>query len=370
MKYLVSGLFALLCILSLSMSSVSAQSGEFGSNAPATQNKPVIRDKQYDFTAVEAGLKLIEELKRDKTPSEQQWDELFSLQAYQLIFAISGLTPKALKLRFNHAFKPSMNHEFEGLPNGEKFEAQHLRNAVEELSWLPKYQQWLVDNRAAENATELAQTQLPEFDANRFPVSFTFGLFGQNAHAASMGVVLDPYIAYLSDQQAPYELAAHELHHFFYDSLYPEPLLNRDDPFERALYHIQKEGIANLMDKHHFLEAESPFDAEIKSAFRLEMQSVPANIIKLNDLMLAALDSSEETDFMVFQQALPYWGHTVGWYMSQTIAKAGLQSELTQTISQPRKLFAVYNQAVTKLNTKQPIFSERVLQHYEHLSKQ
>ena len=61
------------------------------------------------------------------SPSEQAWQQLFSHNAYQLVFSISDLTQEKLKNRFEIAFLPMKAANFDALNTFEKQEVKHLR---------------------------------------------------------------------------------------------------------------------------------------------------------------------------------------------------------------------------------------------------
>nr|WP_252097636.1 hypothetical protein [Pseudoalteromonas sp. NBT06-2] len=61
-----------------------------------------------------------------------------------------------------------------------------------------------------ERFLKLANQYIPEtFRSSKAPKYF-FGFFGQNAHSSTEGVVMDPYLGYLSDIAAPFELGGQE----------------------------------------------------------------------------------------------------------------------------------------------------------------
>ncbi|WP_028772490.1 DUF5700 domain-containing putative Zn-dependent protease [Shewanella waksmanii] len=364
MKYL--GLAVLLLL------SMASHAKPIHSDNRLLPNEPLVnaQARLYDFTAVAKLQPLVAQLKQGQTVSESQWQALYALPAYQLIFTISSHRPEQLTRRYQVAFNPNERSAFEALAESEQFEVLHLRQAFDDLSWLPQYQHWLVEQDALARSKAHALALLPSFDANAYEVRFMFALFGQNAHAAEIGVVMDAYIGYLSDQQAPFELAGHELHHFFYGIIHPVAPLDMSNPFERVLYHVQKEGVANLIDKHNFSDADSPFAESLKQQFAKQMSLAPDHLALLDRLLTAALDEPQQADFMTFQQALPFWGHTLGWYICQTIVKAGESEALIITLNQPHQLFTLYNQVVEQHQLTQPRFSQAVLDYYELLSQQ
>ncbi|WP_394205195.1 DUF5700 domain-containing putative Zn-dependent protease [Shewanella waksmanii] len=365
MKYL--GFAALLFVLSTTSDAKPINSSNLLLSGNLITNEQA---SSYDFSAVEYLQPLVAQLKQGQAVSEQQWQELYALSAYQLIFTISSLRPEQLTQRYQIAFNPNESAVFETLDESEQFEVLHLRRAFADLRWLSQYQQWLIEQDALTNSKALALRYLPAFDVDAHKVQFMFALFGQNAHAAEIGVVMDAYTSYLSDQLAPFELAAHELHHFFYGIIHPNGLLDVNNPFERVLYHVQKEGIANLIDKHNFSDADSPYAESLKRQFAEQMSLAPTHIKQLDLLLSNALAEPQRAEFMTFQQALPFWGHIVGWYICRTIVQAGESVALIETLNQPHQLFALYNNVVEQHQLKQPQFSQAVVDYYVLLSQQ
>ena len=99
------------------------------------------------------------------------------------------------------------------------------------------------------------------------------------------------------------------------------------------------------------------------------MLQAPKNLKKLDQLMqIALLSPDQKADFMEFQQALPIWGHTVGWYITNTIIQAGFRTELVETVNSPHTLLALYNDSVDMLKIDQPKFSNKVLNHISMLA--
>ena len=333
--------------------------------ASSTVNTHISSHSQYDFSSLADGIRIVNQLKMGISPSEQAWQQLFSHNAYQLVFSISDLTQEKLKNRFEIAFLPMKAVHFDALNAFEKQEVKHLRTALYNLDWINEYKNMLTGSDAVERSLALANQWIPKAFQSKQATQYVFGFFGQNAHASAVGVVLDPYLGYLSDLHAPFELGAHELHHNLRAKIKLAKPLDRGNGFDRAIDHLQHEGVANLIDKSRFLEAQSPFSDEIKNYFASELKKAPNYVIALNKVMSEAASDHENADFMAFQKVgLPLWGHVVGWYMTQTIVKAGMKEQLVESMVTPRAFPHLYNQAVERLGTQQPQFSQSVIDVY------
>lgn len=332
-----------------------------------TEALPASERPTYDFTATQAALALAQRWQAGQPPTEPEWQALMALEAYQLVFSISSLSPDGLKQRFRLAFDPAATDEFKSAGEFEQADIRHLRRALNNTQWLQTEIQRLPREQALEKSIALARHWLPaDSTSNPTNLRFVFGLFGQNAHASAQGVVMDAYLNYRSDQHAPYELGAHELHHFFRRKIAVTPALDRDNLLDRLADHLIHEGMANLIDKQHFLQSGSPFSQAIKTYFTAAMTAAPDNITKLNQHLEAAIKSQQFDNFAAVQQdALPLWGHSVGWYMTRVIVRAGFSKELRQALTQPRDLFRLYNRAASQLDEGLPLFSENVLLAYE-----
>ena len=331
-------------------------------HASSTVNTHVSSYSQYDFSSLADGIRIVNQLKLGIKPSEQMWEQLFSHNAYQLVFSISDLTQEKLRNRFEIAFLPLKASQFDTLNAFEKQEVKHLRAALDNLDWINNYKNMLTGSKAVERSLTMANQWIPKAFQSKQATQYVFGFFGQNAHASAVGVVLDPYLGYLSDLHAPFELGAHELHHNLRANIKLTKPLNRDNGFDRVIDHLQHEGVANLIDKSHFLQMNSPFSDEIKQYFNRELEKAPHYLKALDKAMSEAASDHENADFMVFQKAgLPLWGHVLGWYMTQTIVKAGMKQQLVDSMLSPRSLPSLYNQAVDKLGAQQPKYSQVVI---------
>ncbi|AFV00324.1 DUF5700 domain-containing putative Zn-dependent protease [Simiduia agarivorans] len=333
---------------------------------------PASEGPTYDFAAAQAAIALAQRWQAGQPPTEPQWQALIAMEAYQLVFSISSLTPDTLRQRFRLAFDPAATHEWKNVSEFEQQDIHHLRRALNDTQWLQGEIRRLPREQALEKSITLAQRWLPA-DSTGKPTGlrFVFGLFGQNAHASAQGVVMDAYLNYRSDQHAPYELGAHELHHFFRRNIAVTPALDRDSVLDRLADHLIHEGVANLIDKQRFLQPGSPFSQAIKTYLNTAMTAAPDNITKLNQHLETAIESQQFDTFSAVQQdALPLWGHSVGWYMTQTIVRAGLDQALANSLTQPRDLFRLYNTAAIQLNEELPLFSKKVLQAYAKRAQQ
>lgn len=318
---------------------------------------------QYDFSALPAAISIADQLKKGITPSENDWQNLFSQPAYQLVFNISSLSPKKLKARFTHAFSKDQAVYQQNLDEFEQIEIAHLQNALSDLTWLNEFKQLVKKRQVVENAFAMAQSLIPNGVGDINEVQLIYGVFGQNAHASKLGVVLDPYLAYLEFQHAPYELEAHELHHYLRNQIVFYKPLNRDDVFDRAIEHLIHEGTANLLDKESLLSEHSSFAPALKNYFQDSLSEADKNLAKLDSLLLSSIKKQQYDNFFDIQpQVMPLWGHATGWYMTKTIVKAGLKKELIAIQVTPRKLPALYNRAVKKLGGEQAVFSQSVLE--------
>ena len=166
--------------------------------ASSTVNTHISSHSQYDFSSLADGIRIVNQLKMGISPSEQAWQQLFSHNAYQLVFSISDLTQEKLKNRFEIAFLPIRTAQFDTLKAFEKQEVKHLRAALNNLDWINAYKNMLIDSNAVERSLVLANQWIPKTFQSKQARQYVFGFFEQNAHASAVGVVLDPYIGYLS----------------------------------------------------------------------------------------------------------------------------------------------------------------------------
>lgn len=316
------------------------------------------RPAPIELDAIERFWPVYEALRADREPEPEIWDALFSTHAWRVLG--QWRVDKARE-RYTLAFRPSLVKEYEAAIARGDYEArvlQHLHGMIANETCLRAYHARLAAGDASmldvEVAIERASEYLPAGAASRLPrPRVTLAVFEPDGYGDAT-VVLD--LAY-SEHWGPRisSALAHELHHAYQQRLVA-PFDRPDHDSADALlletvFQLQREGIANLVDKKG--TPVSP-DAAMtpEQAARLESQvaNAPETLAAL-DAHLARMTNAHPDDARAIAhdirwKVLPQSGHPAGLFMAMAIRDAAGKQALTATLHNPFAFIRAYNDAM------------------------
>ena len=321
------------------------------------QDEPLLPTSDlFDTAALGRSIDLINKLSLGQTVPDESWNQLFDSKGFQVLEIATGKSRYSYQsmLEFHYS-KAKSNERYlirEGKDVIKKAELSHFEYVIANRKACEGIIKNFVDERLYEEADQLARSFIPKGMLSRLnskPTVF-FLVIGQNAYANDLGVVADPFFFETLGREARVAVLAHELHHVYFDTLLPKEF-SRSHPFTSLAYNIQKEGIADLIDKPNLLgrAGERTFGEELIKVYRDLFAQGPAVIENINSGYL-----QYQQDKVAFKpnwaELRPVGGHASGYYMALANRRAGLLNEWLLELSNPHAIFLYYDKARKKLN--------------------
>lgn len=184
-----------------------------------------------------------------------------------------------------------------------------------------------------------------------------------DSRAFPAGMVINTGLEFRFSSRQPGIIAAHELHHLLIKHS-RKTVHRKYQSLINTIESVQKEGIADLIDKKFVLFQNDTFYAPLFEKDLLASDSIIHNF----NLQLEKMSISW-TDFN-FRKLISRGGHTPGHYMALVIEKNGFISELLENLHRPVAFFLIYNQAAAKDPSKPTLFSEESVSFLKDIEKQ
>lgn len=342
-------------------------------------------DAIFDFSGVDQFFKIKKILEQDKHPSEEQWETLFQTPGYRVLIEIEFKRDFFIQY-FQMAFMPSradsLQKELERLAQlrEKSFNYRWYESALKHYIQIRDHQDSILqftrkirDPEMVINARKKAMTLLPSRIPDAFP-KIAFLIFGNDARGYDP-VVMD--IGYVQEYGPHVDLLfAHEIHHYYLDSLWQYDIqkVNKEDESTLwAMGQIYKEGIADQIDKTqaYFTEPVAPAKQKRADRFRREVDNTPQVIAQLDRILQQMVDSP--TDRLKhgreFARQVPWSGHPTGYFMARAILNRWGPSMLIRDAGNPFGFFQRYQGAAQQSEGALPRFSARAIDMIRLLEK-
>ncbi len=333
---------------------------------------------RFNFDAIYEYWKVVDTLKNNQYPSEKLWDKLLSHQGYKVIESANGTKPEMIKKRLITCFHPEFKQAKDSLIEfGDVFQKStylHLAETDRLRMDLEKHIDWLKNQKVYETMVDKTNSFLPEEYKNYKVPVINMVLFGENAHANNSGICMDLLLSFFADKIDKGGTLGHELHHYVLDSYKIDDKKAKEinaihdktkKLVQKLVYQCQKEGIANLIDKEKgYLNPQmNTASPDYLKLVRSEFAKGEIRVSQLNEkLMIIAQNKNKPYSWDFVNEAIPFYGHVVGFHMARVINKNGYHQELVNTIHRPQCFFELYNKAVREKQLDTPLFDETVIQ--------
>lgn len=331
----------------------------------------------FNFEAVYDYWEVVDSLKNNQYPSDILWDKLLNHQGYKVIESANGTTPEMIKERLEICFYPQNKKTKDSLLKyGDVFQKSiylHLIETDQSRESLKKHIDWIRDQKVYEAMIDKTNEFLPEKYKNYKVPVINIILFGENAHANQSGICMDLLLSYFVDKMDKGGTLGHELHHYVLDSHKTDNKKEKNNKpqdktknlIQKIVYQSQKEGIADLIDKEKgYLNPKiKTTSAEYVELIRSEFAKGKVRTSQLNEKLTAIAQNKDKVYSWSFvSEALPFYGHVVGFYMAKIIKENGYNEELIKTLNQPQCFFELYNKVVKEKQLDATLFDEIVIQ--------
>lgn len=324
-----------------------------------------ISKAQYTLDTSGIGIfwQIADTLSVDQEPSQLLWDSFESHPGYQQI-EISGRRISALKTVLPIVFTPSKERELNKLLAGKgsfhKYLATHLDQVKQRREELDTYLRAANLDGIVQKALTRSFSYLPKSesfkDAN-IPVYIM--LFEDNGFGGQ-SIAIDLFHLMKSTLDESSDFLAHEFHHALRGLAKGIPTIPKEDDslirdvFER----LTEEGIASMLDKQKYFEAEYLSEVQGRNDDKYHDASEFVSLVSEAKATLSRVDSflikaskdeiDQEEASREISRLLPWGGHVIGFYMARAIENQLGREDLLSVVNSPVKFMLLYSSASEK----------------------
>lgn len=342
------------------------------SHSIATAQSNSKKDFEIDTSGIETFWRIYSILKSDCSPSEEEWNTLFSTPGYALL-EIKEHRRKTLTEALKLAYMPSRVSERDAiLKSGKGYIAFLIPHLIEIPNHRQDFAKLLQKNhlqRLFVNARRAAQKFLPDKTTEQIsppPISFVF--FQSRGYER---ILMDPMDLMQRPNQV--NVVAHELHHYYRNKRERGVRDLGDDMLAWALVNIEVEGTAGLLDKREVpklsvseLEKRYTDKNSLDYYKQYKIEYARSNEwLKFTEKYLEQIAEAMPEEKSVLgtklHDELPDNGRAMGSYMSEIIIKQLGQKRFLQTVGEPFAFWQVYNEAAKSTKGSAYTLSEKAM---------
>jgi hypothetical protein len=342
-------------------------------------------NSSFDFTGIEEFWKIVDILKADKNPTEEQWQALFKTSGYAELIQ-REFKPDYFKNAMRAVYMPSQKSLAEELVQEDKKKGgffawytplviEGFRSAGRDRDWIQSRVKELKTYPYLEKAAEEALRFLPEAQAEDYPaVAFIIFndsrgyeplIIGLSEKEELSPAELDCLHSRGRDKHWPFVLhLAHEAFHLYRDRIqefnFPESN-SPDYSIVWILDQIENEGIGDMINRAQLYFDDSCFNGTEEAERYRKEQEVQPSIIRIMDTILKEMAVNLSLVGQLARQLrsfVPQSGHPTGFFMARVIVDQFGQEALVRIVRNPFKFFYLYNEAARK-DGQVPFFSDQ-----------
>jgi hypothetical protein len=310
-----------------------------------------------DLSGIERFWPVYDALRSDRDPSDQEWSDLFATPGWR---TLGRFRAQSARERYELAFRPSKEAaraEAIGAGGYEAGVLRHLRTIADRETELRAYYAALMrgsERLDIDAAVRRAAEFLPPGSTGTgAPPAVAVVFFERDGYADQIVVVDLLYVLELGVEATA--LLAHEFHHAYQGRLvapFTRPAGgSADQILLETLFQLQREGIANLIDKQPALAVERFADPAVER-FRAEVARSPEVLAAMEErlVQMASADTAALVGIMrdIRWRVLPNSGHPTGLYMAKAILDELGKEALVSTLANPFDFVRAYNLVATR----------------------
>ncbi|MFC2164046.1 DUF5700 domain-containing putative Zn-dependent protease [Acidobacteriota bacterium] len=341
----------------------------------------------FDFSGIEEFWKIVDILKTDKDPSEEQWQALFGTPGYAELIQ-REFEPDYFKNAMCAVYMPSKKSLAEEMIGKAKQKGgffawytplviEGFRNADKDRDWIQARVEELKSYPYLKKAAEEALKFLPEEKAVDYP-SVAFIIFNDSRGYTPLIIGLSEKEVLSTseleclhcqgrDKHWPFVLhLAHEAFHLYRDKHQEFNFLednSPDYPIIWILDQIENEGIGDLINREQLYYDNGCFvKTDRAKRYHLEQDMQPS-IIRIMDAFLKEMAATPSLIGHLGKQMrslIPQSGHPTGFFMTRAIVRQFGEEALVNIVRNPFKFFYLYNDAAKK-DSQAPILSDQAV---------
>jgi hypothetical protein len=335
--------------------------------------------QRVNTDAVVGFWQVVDQLERDRPLSDSLWNAYYHLPGNITYMDNNRGAEQAEEHRryLELVFRPSRADSLRRLeedqtkPNDDILDNLLYIKANERR--LRSYTSRVISPVYLQRCMKLARRYIPKHSVRALPEYFTIYIMALTFDAAVGDSSMYFGIArvYEYDKYRRGAVAGHELHHQMrVERELVRPVSAADSAVFSAVYQINNEGSADLIDKMLLLENPGKIFRGASTVHRL-MDSAARTIQQLDSCF--KINAAETGAFVTarqFRKLMNYSsGHLPGLYMDQIIQRNGLERRLIRHDDDPFQFFYLYNEAAGSDPANPPVFSAEAMAYLKRLEK-
>lgn len=342
------------------------------------------QEKTVTDYSIESATMMIDLAKRaaDGTmPSEKEWRELFATDGYRTALAEredSLWWKQSIREAFLLVFDESKQTQVDSIVSlplekrdDQFFFIYNFNNMKNNIDRLHRFIHQTDFAKMFVKGNTLAKKYLPKQWRDIQPAfqKYYFVVWDPESRAWD-GIFLDINSFYVEGKKGMIRLLGHEIHHQYFASIL-EKLYTKDtqDPALIAIYRMQNEGTADLINKLELpTKTLGGYDKEIVDLYNKDYLSSPNVLAELDSLTCGFLDGKlTQKQYGNARYCAHMDGHTTGDYMTFLIRRELGQKVVTDCLGDFPTFVRLYNVAAKKAGTY--VFSDKFVKHIEEMTE-
>lgn len=336
---------------------------------------------QLDFSGYERFVATKRLLESGETLGAANQRKLFSAPGYDLIID-NDREAEIVGQLIQFAFRPADSDARDAVLVDGGMKASvltHLMGYRDRFEELDAWRRRLVDPADGgawlEDAFRRASELLPDDLGPRSdPPKIQFVAFNPDGTATAEVVVVDLLVTLNMGEAKFRGFLAHELHHVYAERLSRVTAPNRADPsyfLFHALRQLQKEGIADQIDKRTILDATKRPQDDYGRRYFDAMRTTPSVLRSMDKKIVqfgAGPPNAGDIATQIFH-LLPFAGHPNGGFMGTLIRRNLGTSALVESIGNPFEFVRAYNEAARREAGEALPFSDEAMRVLDDLER-
>lgn len=302
-------------------------------------------------------------------PSDEMWDRFFAHPGYRLLKNIGGRENElrdCLPAVFDPTQRRTLDDRMQTMPSLHRRVCSHLDRVRSLRREVNAYATRVPEQRLMEEAIREAAAYLPPARLDTLPLPAVYLTLHEPTNFGWDGTIVYDLLDMRDKSRTDNVLVlGHEVHHAMWASMLRWSLPAKDQdsyPLLYALFRVQMEGIASMVDKRRFISADPRQFSQSEHQryareFTVAMRRMPEAVRAMDTVLVeaAAGERSLRSAGHGVQEVLsqqPYSPHLPGLYVAMTIEEALGRRALVEASVDPLRFWEAYQASAQKLGDR------------------
>jgi len=331
---------------------------------------PALKAQTINIDAAFKYWELTDSLKKNKSITDDQWNTFINLEgnktyAHSVFDSVSLVNyRRALEI----VYMPANDARLQKNLKAKYWYAVLIKRYKDQEDSLKTYLQQTLQSPAYKNVMyKYVYEYLPKKD--RHPVKdlkFYYNGLAMDAVSYPNGIFISMMAGVNNSKIKNGILEAHELHHQLRSQMEFKNIKPEHEGMLYAIFSIQNEGIADMIDKVPMLA--QPGDPDEITDWLLKPAPAAIKSLDSNLVVMARSHGANFQNEKAYRKLLrSSAGHMPGFYMARTIVNNGYKKQMLKIANSPFQFVYLYNKAAKKDAKHPPVFTEEAIKYLESL---